>query len=202
MQSCGVFSVPRCITLDFPQFSQHRLWRNLWRMWKTAVDKLCRRLSIHIMLTNCRKPISFPSGQMFPVRKTSKVIVTLIAGDFAVRILPIVSAQLTMVTGGRDFFLLIHQFHLPLALTQLYVFFRRYAIPHIQNIVCMGDGVVISYEPLFMTMKKKGITSYRLFKLGFPQSNYYAIKRGENISTHTVNELCRILDCNVEDIMT
>ena len=66
----------------------------------------------------------------------------------------------------------------------------------------MGDGVVISYEPLFMTMKKKGITSYRLFKLGFPQSNYYAMKRGENISTHTVNELCRILDCNVADIMT
>ena len=153
------------------------------------------------MLTNYRKPISFPIEQMFPVRKTGKIIVTLIAGDFAVRILPIVSAQLTMVTGGQDFFFLIHQFHLPLALTQLYVFFRRYAIPHIQNIVCMGDGVVISYEPLFMTMKKKGITSYRLFKLGFPQSNYYAMKRGENISTHTVNELCRILDCNVSDIM-
>ena len=61
---------------------------------------------------------------------------------------------------------------------------------------------MISYEPLFQTMKKKGITSYRLFKLGFPQSNDYAIKRGDNISTHTVNELCRILDCNVADIMT
>ena len=61
---------------------------------------------------------------------------------------------------------------------------------------------MISYEPLFQTMKKKGITSYRLFKLGFPQSNYYAIKRGENISTHTIHELCRILDCNVSDIMT
>ena len=60
---------------------------------------------------------------------------------------------------------------------------------------------MISYEPLFDTMKKKGITSYRLFKLGFPQSNYYAIKRGENISTHTVNELCRILQCDVCDIM-
>ena len=50
------------------------------------------------MLTNCRKPISFPIGQMLPVRKTGKIIVTLIAGDFAVRILPIVSAQLTMVS--------------------------------------------------------------------------------------------------------
>ena len=60
---------------------------------------------------------------------------------------------------------------------------------------------MISYEPLFETMKLKKITSYRLFKMGFPQSNYYAIKRGENISTHTINELCRILQCDVCDIM-
>ena len=61
---------------------------------------------------------------------------------------------------------------------------------------------MISYEPLFQTMQKKGITSYRLFKMGFPQSNYYALKRGENISTHTVDELCKLLKCNVADIMT
>lgn len=60
---------------------------------------------------------------------------------------------------------------------------------------------MISYEPLFRTMKAKGISSYRLFKLGFPQSNYYAIKHGENISTNTVNELCKLLACNVSDIM-
>lgn len=50
-------------------------------------------------------------------------------------------------------------------------------------------------------MKDKGITSYRLIKMGFPQSNYYAIKRGENISTHTVDQLCRLLGCGVADIM-
>ena len=61
---------------------------------------------------------------------------------------------------------------------------------------------MISYEPLFQTMQKKGITSYRLFKMGFPQSNYYAMKRGENISTHTVDELCKLLKCNLADIMT
>ena len=60
---------------------------------------------------------------------------------------------------------------------------------------------MISYAPLFETMKKQNITSYRLFKMGFPQSNYYAIKHGENISTHTVNELCRLLHCDVSDIM-
>ena len=60
---------------------------------------------------------------------------------------------------------------------------------------------MISYEPLFRTMKEKEITSYRLMKLGFSRSTYYAIKHGENISTHTVNQLCRILKCNVSDIM-
>lgn len=60
---------------------------------------------------------------------------------------------------------------------------------------------MISYEPLFQTMKNKGITSYRLGKMGFPLSTYYAIKRGENISTHTLNQLCKLLQCKVEEIL-
>lgn len=60
---------------------------------------------------------------------------------------------------------------------------------------------MISYEPLFRTMAAKGITSYRLMKLGFPRSTYYAMKRGDNISSHTVNQLCKLLKCQVGDIM-
>ena len=60
---------------------------------------------------------------------------------------------------------------------------------------------MISYKPLEKTMKEKGISSYRLGKMGFPLSNYYAIKRGENISTHTLNQLCRLLQCKVEDVL-
>lgn len=60
---------------------------------------------------------------------------------------------------------------------------------------------MISYEPLFRTMANRGITSYRLMKLGFPRSTYYAMKHGDNISTHTVNQLCKILNCGVYDIM-
>ena len=60
---------------------------------------------------------------------------------------------------------------------------------------------MISYELLFRTMKEKGISSYRLGKMGFPMSNYYAMKRGENISSHTLNQLCRLLQCRVEDVM-
>lgn len=60
---------------------------------------------------------------------------------------------------------------------------------------------MISYAPLLKTMKDRGITSYRLGKMGFPLSNYYAMKRGENVSTHTLNQLCKILQCKVEDII-
>ena len=60
---------------------------------------------------------------------------------------------------------------------------------------------MISYEPLFRTMKEKGISTYRLGKMGFPMSNYYALKRGDNISTHTLNHLCKLLRCRVEDVM-
>ncbi len=60
---------------------------------------------------------------------------------------------------------------------------------------------MISYEPLFQTMKEKGISSYRLGKMGFPLSNYYALKKGENISTHTLNHLCKLLQCRVEDVI-
>ena len=60
---------------------------------------------------------------------------------------------------------------------------------------------MISYEPLFRTMAAQGMTSYRLMKLGFPRSTYYAMKHGDNISSHTINQLCKILKCNVSDIM-
>lgn len=60
---------------------------------------------------------------------------------------------------------------------------------------------MISYTPFFRTLAAKGITSYKLMKMGFPRSTYYAMKHGDNISSHTVNQLCRLLHCNVSDIM-
>lgn len=60
---------------------------------------------------------------------------------------------------------------------------------------------MISYEPLFRTMEKKGITSYKLGKMGFPMTTYHSIKRGKHISTQTIDTLCELLDCEVEDIL-
>ena len=60
---------------------------------------------------------------------------------------------------------------------------------------------MISYEPLFKTMKEKKITSYKLQKAGFSRATYYSIKQGTSISTNTVNQLCRILKCGVADVI-
>jgi DNA-binding Xre family transcriptional regulator len=60
---------------------------------------------------------------------------------------------------------------------------------------------VISYAPLFETMKRKKITSYRLEKLGFSRATYYSIQKGNSVSTNTINQLCKILKCNVTDVI-
>lgn len=60
---------------------------------------------------------------------------------------------------------------------------------------------MISYAPLFRTMKEKHITSYRLQKCGFSRATYYSIKQGNSVSTNTINQLCRLLHCSVSDII-
>lgn len=60
---------------------------------------------------------------------------------------------------------------------------------------------MISYEPLFQTMKRKNISTYELEKRGFSRSTYYAMKNGESVTAHTINQLCTILQCEVSDIM-
>ena len=60
---------------------------------------------------------------------------------------------------------------------------------------------MISYAPLFEAMKEKKITSYRLEKLGFSRATYYSIQKGNSVSTNTINQLCKILKCNVTDVI-
>lgn len=60
---------------------------------------------------------------------------------------------------------------------------------------------MMSYEPLFRTMEKKGITSYRLQKMGFNRATYYSMKSGNSVSTNTIHQLCKLLNCRVEDII-
>ncbi len=61
---------------------------------------------------------------------------------------------------------------------------------------------IISYEPLWETMRRKGVTTYALIKnYSFSRGTLESLKQGRNISTSTLNDLCRILDCRVEDVL-
>ena len=61
---------------------------------------------------------------------------------------------------------------------------------------------MISYQPLFATMKEKNITEYNLiYKQGISANTIHRIKKGLPITMETLDTLCYILDCEVEDII-
>lgn len=61
---------------------------------------------------------------------------------------------------------------------------------------------MITYDRLWVTMKEKGISQYKLVQhYNFSRGQINRLRHNCNISTHTINTLCNILDCNVEDII-
>ena len=61
---------------------------------------------------------------------------------------------------------------------------------------------MISYEPFWNTLKKKGMSQYQLIqKYGISAGQLSRMRSNSNISPHTINTLCEILDCKVEDIL-
>ncbi len=61
---------------------------------------------------------------------------------------------------------------------------------------------MISYEPFFATLLKKGITEYQLiFKQGLSANTIHRMKHGEAISTKTLDVLCFILECEISDVI-
>jgi len=61
---------------------------------------------------------------------------------------------------------------------------------------------MISYAPLYITLKEKGISTYKLInEYGISRSLLDRLKHDRPISTVTLNDLCNILHCKVEDIL-
>ncbi|MCR5824601.1 MAG: helix-turn-helix transcriptional regulator [Lachnospiraceae bacterium] len=61
---------------------------------------------------------------------------------------------------------------------------------------------MITYNPLWETMKKKKITQYALInKYHVSPGQITRLKRNESVSTHTIDMLCRILNCSVSSVM-
>lgn len=60
---------------------------------------------------------------------------------------------------------------------------------------------MICYRPLWETMASKGVTTYTLrFKHGMSHATVQRLQKDMPVSTHTLNKLCEILGCGLNDI--
>ncbi len=60
---------------------------------------------------------------------------------------------------------------------------------------------MIVFDKLWATMRERGISQYRLiqeYKISTGQLD--RLRKNGNVSTYTLNQLCRILNCRLEDI--
>ncbi len=61
---------------------------------------------------------------------------------------------------------------------------------------------MISYAPFFKTLINRNITEYHLiFKQGISANTIHRMKQGLPITTKTLDTLCFVLDCEVQDII-
>lgn len=60
---------------------------------------------------------------------------------------------------------------------------------------------MIVFDKLWKTMKKKNISQYILIhKYNFSTGQLDRIRKNMNINTHTLDSLCKILQCKLSDI--
>lgn len=61
---------------------------------------------------------------------------------------------------------------------------------------------MISYEPLWQTMRQQGVTTYTLItKHGIPASTIHSLKHNRNITVYTLEKLCDALNCTADNIV-
>lgn len=61
---------------------------------------------------------------------------------------------------------------------------------------------MISFAPFFLTLKKKGISTYKLInQFGVSRSLIDRLKHNKPITTVTLNDLCTYLNCEIQDIV-
>jgi len=62
--------------------------------------------------------------------------------------------------------------------------------------------LLISYEPFWETLKEKGMTTYTLITYhNISSATIDRIKKGGGITTAKLDDLCRILQCEICDIV-
>ena len=62
---------------------------------------------------------------------------------------------------------------------------------------------MISYAPFWETLKSSGESTYTLINVyHLSSSTIDRLRKNKALNTTTINDLCRILGCNVADILT
>ncbi|MBQ7095700.1 MAG: helix-turn-helix transcriptional regulator [Clostridia bacterium] len=61
---------------------------------------------------------------------------------------------------------------------------------------------MIRYDRLWQTMKKRGISQYDLYtRFNVNRSQLDRLRKNKNVEVNTIDKLCNILNCRVEEIM-
>lgn len=61
---------------------------------------------------------------------------------------------------------------------------------------------MITFDKLWKTLKQKNLSQYKLIHTyGISPSQLTRLKRNESVSTNTIDTFCRILECDISDIM-
>ena len=68
-------------------------------------------------------------------------------------------------------------------------------------LVKMGVQDMIKFDRLWKTMEQRGMTTYRLREqCGIDSKTIRRLKANENMETKTLDKLCAVLHCKLEDI--
>ena len=60
---------------------------------------------------------------------------------------------------------------------------------------------MIVFDRLWTTMKEKGVSQYKLIKeYKISTGQFDRLRKNENVNTYTLDQLCRILNCSLDDI--
>ena len=60
---------------------------------------------------------------------------------------------------------------------------------------------MISYKPLWKTVKEKNVSQYQLLQAGIGNRVLDSLRNGKNINMLTLEKLCEIIGCTPNDIV-
>ena len=62
--------------------------------------------------------------------------------------------------------------------------------------------MIISYKPLWETLKRKNMSQYTLIeKHGFSRGTLDALRKNKSITLNTLQNICRMLNCSISVVV-